>query len=248
VEGGVFHVEGAGADIWGNEDAFHYVFQPLVGDAWIQARVTSIQMTHEYAKAGIMARVALSGPSVHGFWAAHSEALTFAHRTASGADTEQTFILDQTAPAWLRLERTGQTLTAFTSEDGESWTEFASESFADLPERIYYGLAVTSHSPGVAAAGTFGGVHMSAPPSGGDAAIRDGDGDAAARDAGAADPGSSGADGRTEKRVSGGCGCSHSGAAHLPSAMVLFTMVLLTLLGVRRKPPRSRCRSSTQLG
>src|SRR5262249_22849065 len=39
---GTFTVKGAGADIWGTADAFHYVYQPLSGDTDIQAHVASV--------------------------------------------------------------------------------------------------------------------------------------------------------------------------------------------------------------
>lgn len=39
----VFTVSGAGAQIYGNADAFHLVYQPLSGDGTIVARVVSLQ-------------------------------------------------------------------------------------------------------------------------------------------------------------------------------------------------------------
>src|SRR5207249_6713683 len=38
-----FTVQGSGGDIWGAADGFHYVYQPINGDAQIVARVTSEQ-------------------------------------------------------------------------------------------------------------------------------------------------------------------------------------------------------------
>src|SRR5688500_8497259 len=63
--GGVFTVRGAGADIWGTADSFHFVSQPLSGNGEIVARVTSIQNTNSYAKAGVMIRGALTAGSAH---------------------------------------------------------------------------------------------------------------------------------------------------------------------------------------
>ncbi len=56
LTGGVFAVQGAGADIWGSMDGFHAVMQPIAGDVQIVARVASIQSANTFAKAGLMLR------------------------------------------------------------------------------------------------------------------------------------------------------------------------------------------------
>src|SRR6185436_16118563 len=52
----VFTVAGAGADVWGAADALHYVYAPLNGDGTIVARVTAVQNTNVWVKAGVMIR------------------------------------------------------------------------------------------------------------------------------------------------------------------------------------------------
>src|SRR5439155_18161922 len=51
---GAFTVQGAGADIYGKADAFHYAYQQWSGDGSIVVRVASMQNTDPAAKAGIM--------------------------------------------------------------------------------------------------------------------------------------------------------------------------------------------------
>src|SRR5205807_10041793 len=46
---GTYMVRGAGADIWGSADAFHFVEQPISGDMQIVARVASVENTNKYA-------------------------------------------------------------------------------------------------------------------------------------------------------------------------------------------------------
>ncbi len=50
--GGTFTVSGAGADVWGTADAFHYAWQPITGDVDIVARVASVEYVHAWVKAG----------------------------------------------------------------------------------------------------------------------------------------------------------------------------------------------------
>ena len=53
---GVWTVSGSGTDIWGTSDQFHYVSQPLSGDATLTAHVEAQTNTSQYAKAGLMVR------------------------------------------------------------------------------------------------------------------------------------------------------------------------------------------------
>ena len=45
-------VTASGADIWGTSDKFRYTYRDASGDMTIVARVTSVQNTNEWAKAG----------------------------------------------------------------------------------------------------------------------------------------------------------------------------------------------------
>jgi hypothetical protein len=47
-------VSGAGADIWGTSDAFHYLYRSFTGSGWVQASVLSIENTDTFAKAAVM--------------------------------------------------------------------------------------------------------------------------------------------------------------------------------------------------
>jgi hypothetical protein len=59
-----------------------------------------------------------------------------------------------TAPRWLKLTRSGATVTAYESADGQSWTKVGSDSLS-LGKTIYLGLAVSSHVSGVLCSATF---------------------------------------------------------------------------------------------
>ena len=58
---------GAGADVWGTADAFHYAYRTLDGDGTIVARVASIQNVNAWTKAGVMIRNSLSPSAAQGF-------------------------------------------------------------------------------------------------------------------------------------------------------------------------------------
>ena len=44
---GVFTIDGAGVDIWGTADQFHFVYQQVDGDVEIVARVESVTAAHK---------------------------------------------------------------------------------------------------------------------------------------------------------------------------------------------------------
>jgi hypothetical protein len=140
-----FTVNGAGGDIWDRADAFHYVYQPLSGDGQIVARVTAIQNTNANAKAGVMLRQSTAANSPHVILDVKpGGGIEFMTRATAGATT--TFIAGgtQAPPAWLKLARSGSTVTASISSNGTSWTVVGSTQVS-IPSSALVGIIVTSH-------------------------------------------------------------------------------------------------------
>jgi regulation of enolase protein 1 (concanavalin A-like superfamily) len=153
-----FTVKGAGADVWGTADAFDYVYRPLTGDGWIVARVTSIQNTASWAKAGVMIRESLDANAAHAFMlASFSKGLAFQRRVVTGGDSTSTAGALVAAPVWLKLERLGNQFNAYSSSDGVTWTLVGSDQIA-MGSNVMVGLAVSSHTTATAAAAKFDGV------------------------------------------------------------------------------------------
>ena len=156
--GGTFTVRGAGGDIWGPTDAFHFAWQPITGNVDIVARVTSIEAVHVWVKGAVMIREALTPQSAHAMMLVSSaKGLAFQRRTNSGGSSTNTSGGTGVAPAWVKLERRGNTITAYRSADGVSWTLVGSDTFA-MPANVYVGLAVTSHDTSRLATVTFDNV------------------------------------------------------------------------------------------
>ena len=53
------------------------------------------------------------------------------------------------SPRWLRLTRSGDTLTGYDSADGTHWTRVGTVTLAGLPATVQAGLFVTSPAPRV---------------------------------------------------------------------------------------------------
>lgn len=160
--GGAFTVSGAGADIWGTSDAFHFVWQPLSGDGSVVARLASQSGTNAWAKAGIMIRETLSAGSSHAFMAlTPANGAAFQRRQTTGSGSQHTGLAGMTAPRWLRLVRSGTTFSGYVSPDGSAWTLVGSATVA-MGTSALAGLAVTSHDAAQLGTATFDGVSVGA--------------------------------------------------------------------------------------
>ncbi len=159
--GGTFTVDGGGADIWETADEFHYVYQTLNGDGTITARVSSLENTNAWAKAGVMIRETLNAGSKHAFMAiTPGNGLAFQRRTTTGGTSSHTSGGTASAPYWVRLTRSGNTFTGYASSDGTTWTQVGSATIS-MSSSVIVGLAVTSHNDATLATGMFDNVSVS---------------------------------------------------------------------------------------
>src|SRR5581483_10380786 len=161
VVGAAFDVAGAGADIWNTADAFHYVFQPLSGDGQIVARVASVQTANAWSKAGVMIRDTTAPNSRYAFMlVSAAKGTAFQYRTTAGALAVGTTGTAATAPLWVKIARSGATLSGYQSTDGTAWQLVGSTSIA-LGTTVQIGLAVTSHTTAKTATAVFDNVAVS---------------------------------------------------------------------------------------
>ncbi len=144
-------------------DTYFFVHRTLVGDGSITVRMSSLSgrvqggngnsasaadlagtsgSVQPWAKAGLIltpttrpgsayAAVMLTG--AHGVRMQYD----YTHDTAGPA-------VSGAAPRWLRLTRTGTTVTAYESADGIRWTRVGSARLAHLPQTVQAGLFATS--------------------------------------------------------------------------------------------------------
>jgi hypothetical protein len=161
---GIYRVRGGGADIWGTSDQFYYAYRQVTGDVDIVSRVASVEAADTWTKAGVMIRETLAANAAHAFVVVTPGGeISFQRRPSTGADSQFTLAASGTAPYWVRLERRGGTVTAFTSADGATWSTAGQMTLAT--STVYIGLAVTAHNASAAATAEFDNVV--AGPSGG---------------------------------------------------------------------------------
>ena len=157
---GVFTIRGGGADVWGSSDAFHFAYRSLTGDGTITARVSDINGSQAWTKIGVMIRASTAANAAHGFMlVSTAKGLAFQRRPATGGTSVHTGGALSTAPRWVRLTRSGNTVTAYESANGSTWTLVGSDTIA-LPSTALVGLAVSSHTTTSLATGVFDNVSI----------------------------------------------------------------------------------------
>jgi regulation of enolase protein 1 (concanavalin A-like superfamily) len=149
-----FTVTGSGADVWGTADAFHYVFQNLDRDGTIIAHVATIQNVDPWVKAGVMIRDSFNPGAPQAFMlVSASKGVAFQRRDVAGGTSVSTAGSASTAPRWVKLTRSGDTISGYESADGTNWILVGTDT---IPMgAVDIGLAVTSHNTSASATCTF---------------------------------------------------------------------------------------------
>ena len=140
-----YTIIGGGANMWGAQDAFHFVWRRASGDISLAASV-SLQGSggNEHRKAGLMIRQGLGAGDAYADAIIHGDGLTsLQYWENSGAETREVRA-SANAPQFIRLERHGNTFTLFTADAQQRFTK-AGSATVELRDPVYVGLAVCSH-------------------------------------------------------------------------------------------------------
>lgn len=155
-----FGLGGAGIDIWGNADEFHFTHRTLNGDGEIRAQITYLSAVDPWAKAGLMIRESTAPTSKHAFiLQSYGNGIAFQHRATTGR-TSATVGATGNVPHWIRLVRSGNTFTGYRSVDGNTWTQVGTATIS-MAAQVRVGLAVTSHQSTYTAYADFSQVTVS---------------------------------------------------------------------------------------
>jgi len=166
ADGITWTVQGAGL-IGGTADIFHYVWRPLAGDATVNARIIGVTRSGQYesAQAGVMLR-ASSDPGAPYYFAysGGADIVVVDYRDGLGHAGQRLVLLrPRDVPVYLRVDRRGRTFTAYTSNDGATWTLLNGSrvTLTAVGHRVEAGLAVASNSAGFLSTATFDHVSVS---------------------------------------------------------------------------------------
>jgi hypothetical protein len=158
---GTYTISGGGSDIGGVSDQFNFASASFSGDGSMVARITSLSNTNPSAKAGIMFRTSASPTAAFaGIFLTPSSGIMLIARATDGGTAGQTTTLGPNIPAYLKLSRSGNSISGYYSSTGVTWTQVGSSQLIGFGSAALAGLAVTSRNPASLATATITGASL----------------------------------------------------------------------------------------
>jgi TolB protein len=161
-EGKEYAVTGSGANVWGSEDAFQFVWRKLTGDAAATTRILWRGTgANPHRKAGWMIRQNLDPDAPYVDAVVHGNGLTsLQYRRVKGGPTEEMQSPFPTTAA-VYLERHANVFTLSVAQKGDDFQPVGSIS-VPLTDPVYAGLFVCSHDNSTTETAVFSNVELKA--------------------------------------------------------------------------------------
>jgi len=162
---GEYRITGGGANIWGNSDAFYFIWKKVSGDLTFTADVQFLGTSAaEHRKAVLMVRQSLDPSSAYADAVSHGNGLTsLQFRGAAGEATYQVFTqVDE--PARVRIVRQGSRYTMYSGKPGAELKPSGPVEYISLKDPVYVGLGVCSHVATTLETAVFSNVTLDVTP------------------------------------------------------------------------------------
>ena len=164
---GTFTVAGRGTGITGTSDGFRFVYLPVTGNCTIIAHVATFSSTNANSSAGVMIRnndVTDAGATEasSGYHPTSPTGISSHFRLTKNGTTTVTTVA-QSSPYWVKVVRSGSTLSAYRSTNGTSWTQVSTNQTISMTDPVQVGLAVTSGSTSTTNTATISSVSITQP-------------------------------------------------------------------------------------
>ena len=164
-------------------DSFYFVRQPLTGNGTITARVTSLTGEHAnlsagpaqagngnmvpgltgWAKAGIIIKQGTHQGSAYAAMMVTGSNGVRMQYNYTGDTAGMPGAVSAAQPRWLRLTRSGDTITGYDSADGAHWTQVGTVRLTGLPSTVQVGMFAAA--PGyLVTQNSFGGSNNNSGP------------------------------------------------------------------------------------
>ena len=161
-----YTVTGSGENIWGGEDAFHYVWKKMSGDVLLAADVAIETATgNPHRKAVLMIRESLDADSAYVDAALHGNGLTsLQYRDTYGGETRE-IESAVTGPARIEiLKRGGRAYLFVAAKEGDTLTPAGASISVPLTGEFYVGIGVCAHDKDAQVTAAFSHVEVGAAP------------------------------------------------------------------------------------
>ncbi|RMG98740.1 MAG: hypothetical protein D6706_06745, partial [Chloroflexi bacterium] len=143
--GGQLVITNTGSDLWNTNNQYSFAYQTVSGDFSATVKVASLVNTNAWAKAGILIKNDLDSnttyPALATIEITPGNGASFQWRTNDGDTTMgYTSAGGETAPEWLRLVKTGNSITAYYSNDGTNFTQVGAAQTINFSGNVLLGL------------------------------------------------------------------------------------------------------------
>ena len=155
-----YRVVGGGADLWGKEDDFRFLWLPLTGDASLEADISfPADDVVPKEKAMLIFRQSAQPDAAYADLAIHGDGhIALQFRKTDGGPTED-LTATQHGSKHLRLERKGDHFTAYLGDSPSTMTQVLSTDVA-LHGPVLVGLGVCAHDQNAVHTATFSHVKL----------------------------------------------------------------------------------------
>lgn len=156
----IYQVTGGGANIWGRQDAFQFVYRKISGDATLSADVQFIgQGVERHRKLALMVRQSLQPDSAYADVVLHGDGSTaLQYRPSTGVDTSE-FHAAMVSPTHLSITRHGNEFTISATDAGVK-PAAVGPVIVTMHDPVYIGLVVCSHNADILETATFSNVKL----------------------------------------------------------------------------------------
>jgi hypothetical protein len=162
---GQYRITGAGANMWGKQDQFHYVWREMTGNFAVTTTLRFLGQGADHRKAGIMVRQSLDTDAAYADVVIHGNGMPgLQWRNRKGEDTN-TFDPPIEGPGTftVKLVRTGIRIYMFIAKEGAALREIAHTEVA-FQGPVLVGLVVCSHDAAASDTVVFSDVSVEAQP------------------------------------------------------------------------------------
>lgn len=160
---GQYRITGSGANIWGKQDQFHYVWREMTGNFTVTATMRFLGEGAEHRKAGIMVRQSLDPDATYADVLIHGSGMpALQWRSKPGEDTN-TFNLPFDGPGTfkIKLARAGVKIYMYLAK-GDGELKKIANTEVSFRDPVLVGLAVCAHQADATATVEFTDVSVEA--------------------------------------------------------------------------------------
>ena len=162
---GEYTITGGGGNIWGTNDAFHFIWKQMSGDFTFTANIQFLGTNgNPHRKACLFARQSLAPGSTYADVAVHGVGLTSLQYRATENEATHEIRSEVSAPGRVRLEKRGDYFSIWVAAPGEELKLDGGYLRVPLQGDFYVGLGVCAHDNQAVSTAVFSDVELKSIP------------------------------------------------------------------------------------